>query len=132
LIAGLLAAEMTAKTGQLPSQVFAGIVARTGRTWYARSDNPAASALRKKIAALGPDDIQAGELAGSPITAKLTRAPGNGAAIGGLKLATKDGWIAVRPSGTEEIYKIYAESFVSEEHLKLLQADGRRIADGVV
>jgi phosphoglucomutase len=131
LIAGLLAAEMTAKTGKSPSALYADITAKVGHSFYARSDNPAESALRKKIAALTPEAVTATDLAGSPITAKLTRAPGNGAAIGGLKLETKDGWIALRPSGTEDIYKIYAESFVSADHLKALQAAGRDLAASV-
>jgi phosphoglucomutase len=131
LIAGLLAAEMTSKTGKSPSALFADIVARTGRTWYARSDNPAPAVLRKKIAAIAPDAITATELGGSPITAKETKAPGNNAAIGGIRLGTRDGWIAARPSGTEDIYKIYAESFVSADHLKTLQQDARRIVNRV-
>ena len=131
LIAGLLAAEMTAKTGKSPSALYADITAKVGRSFYARSDNPAAADLRKKIAALSPEGVAATELAGSPITAKLSKAPGNDAAIGGLKLETKDGWIALRPSGTEDIYKIYAESFVSADHLKALQAAGRDLAQSV-
>ena len=128
LIAGLLAAEMTAKSGKTPSLLYADITARVGRSFYARSDYPAEAALRKKIAALSPDAVMVKELAGSPITAKLGKAPGNGAVIGGLKLETKDGWIALRPSGTEDIYKIYAESFVSPAHLQALQAAGRELA----
>ena len=128
LIAGLLAAEMTAKTGKVPSALYADITARVGRSFYARADNPAAAALRRKIAALSPETVAASELAGSPITRKLSKAPGNGAAMGGLKLETKEGWIALRPSGTEDIYKVYAESFVSADHLKALQAAGRDIA----
>jgi len=129
LIAGLLAAEMTAQSGKTPSQLYADITARVGRSFYARSDYPAEAALRKKIAALSPDAVTAKDLAGSPITATLDKAPGNGAAIGGLKLESADGWIALRPSGTEDIYKIYAESFVSPAHLQALQAAGRRLAE---
>jgi phosphoglucomutase len=129
LIAGLLAAEMTAKTGKTPSQLYAGLTAQLGRSFYARADNPADAVTRGKIAALSPDTVADTELAGSPITRKLSKAPGNGAAIGGLKLETKDGWIALRPSGTEDIYKIYAESFVSADHLKSLQAAGRALAE---
>jgi phosphoglucomutase len=128
LIAGLLAAEMTAKSGKTPSQLYADITAKVGRSFYARSDNPADAVTRKKIAALSPDAVTAKELAGSPITATLAKAPGNGAAIGGLKLESADGWIALRPSGTEDIYKIYAESFRSPEHLQALQAAGRELA----
>lgn len=128
LIAGLLAAEMTAKTGKSPSALYADITARVGRSFYARADNPAPAALRQKTAALSPETVAASDLAGSPITRKLSKAPGNGAAIGGLKLETREGWIALRPSGTEDIYKVYAETFVSPEHLKTLQAAGRDIA----
>ncbi|MBV9551072.1 MAG: alpha-D-glucose phosphate-specific phosphoglucomutase [Alphaproteobacteria bacterium] len=128
LIAGLLAAEMTARTGKTPSQLYADITEKVGRSFYARSDNPANAATRKKIAALSPETVTATELAGSPITRKLSKAPGNGAAIGGLKLESREGWIALRPSGTEDIYKIYAESFVSSEHLAALQAAGRDLA----
>jgi len=127
LIAGLLAAEMTARTGKPPSVLYAGLTAQLGRSFYARIDHPAEAALRKKIAALSPDTVTDTALAGAPITRKLSKAPGNGAAIGGLKLETKDGWVALRPSGTEDIYKIYAESFVSAEHLKALQAAGRAL-----
>jgi phosphoglucomutase len=128
LIAGLLAAEMTAKTGKVPSALYAGLTAQLGHGYYARIDHPAEAALRKKIAALSPQTVTDDELAGSPIIRKLATAPGNGAAIGGLKLETRDGWVALRPSGTEDIYKIYAESFVSAEHLKALQAAGRALA----
>jgi phosphoglucomutase len=128
LIAGLLGAEMTAKTGKAPSALYAGLAAQLGHGYYARIDHPAEAALRKKIAALSPQAVTEDELAGSPITRKLATAPGNGAAIGGLKLETRDGWIALRPSGTEDIYKIYAESFVSAGHLKALQAAGRALA----
>ena len=129
LIAGLLAAEMTAKTGKSPSALYADLTAQLGRSFYARIDHPAEAALRKKIAALSPDTVTDAALAGAPITRKLSKAPGNGAAIGGLKLETRDGWVALRPSGTEDIYKIYAESFVSAEHLKSLQAAGQALAE---
>jgi phosphoglucomutase len=128
LIAGLLAAEMTAKTAKTPSQLYADITAKTGSSFYARSDNPADAAKRRKIAALSPEIVKTDDLAGAPIIRKLSNAPGNGAAIGGLKLESKDGWIALRPSGTEDIYKIYAESFRSPDHLKALQAAGRELA----
>src|SRR6185312_7594381 len=105
LIAGLLAAEMMARTGKAPSALYGEITAQVGRGYYARLDNPADAATRKKIAALSPDAVSLTDLAGSPITRALIKAPGNGAAIGGLKLESKEGWIALRPSGTEDIYK---------------------------
>ncbi len=121
LIAGLLAAEMTAREGKPPSRQFAGIMQAAGRTYYARIDNPADKPLRDKIAAITTDSVKQDSLAGDPITRKETTASGNGAKIGGIKLSTSKGWIAVRPSGTEDIYKIYAESFVDGSHLAKLQ-----------
>ncbi len=128
LIAGLLAAEMTARTGRTPSQLHGEISTRLGRSFYARIDHPADAATRRKIAALSPGAVTLKELAGSPVTRALATAPGNGAAIGGLKLESQQGWVALRPSGTEDIYKIYAESFVSPAHLEALQAAGRELA----
>lgn len=131
LIAGLLAAEMTARKGKPPSRQFADITKTVGRTYYARIDNPADSPLRDKIAAITTDSIKEDALAGSPITRKETNASGNGAKIGGIKLTTDKGWIAVRPSGTEDIYKIYAESFVDENHLSELQQDAKKLVAGL-
>jgi phosphoglucomutase len=131
LIAGLLAAEMMARKGKPPSRQFADITKTVGRTYYARIDNPADSPLRDKIAAITTDSIKEDALAGSPITRKETNASGNGAKIGGIKLTTDKGWIAVRPSGTEDIYKIYAESFVDEEHLSELQQDAKKLVAGL-
>jgi phosphoglucomutase len=127
LIAGLLAAEMTAREGKPPSKQFADITQKAGRTYYARIDNPADKPLRDKIAAITTDSIKLDSLAGDPITRKETTASGNGAKIGGIKLSTGKGWIAMRPSGTEDIYKIYAESFVDEAHLAKLQDDGKKL-----
>jgi phosphoglucomutase len=98
-----------------------------GKTFYARLDNPANESLRSKLGKAEPADIAATELGGDVIAKKISKAPGNGAAIGGIKLSTANGWIAARPSGTEDVYKIYAESFVSTEHLARLQADATRI-----
>lgn len=127
LIAGLLAAEMTAREAKPPSEQFADIARKAGRTYYARIDNPADKPLRDKIAAITADSIALDSLAGAPITRKETTASGNGAKIGGIKLSTAKGWIAMRPSGTEDIYKIYAESFVDEAHLARLQNDGKKL-----
>lgn len=118
LIAGLLAAEITAKTGQTPSQHFARLSERYGQTAYSRIDAPATAEQKKVLSSLSPEQVQATTLAGDPITAKLTRAPGNNEPVGGLKVTTEHAWFAARPSGTEDIYKIYAESFKGEEHLQ--------------
>jgi phosphoglucomutase len=127
LIAGLLAAEITARSGKTPDVLFEELTARLGKTFYARLDNPANESLRSKLGKAEPADIAATELGGDVIAKKISKAPGNGAAIGGIKLSTANGWIAARPSGTEDVYKIYAESFVSTEHLARLQADATRI-----
>ena len=131
IIAGLLAAEMTAREGKPPSQQFADLTKTAGRTFYARIDNPANKPLRDKIAAITTDSIKQDSLAGSPITRKETNASGNGAKIGGIKLTTDKGWTAVRPSGTEDIYKIYAESFVDEDHLAKLQQSAKALVAGL-
>ncbi len=115
---GLLAAEITAVTGQDPGQHYAALAARFGAPCYTRIDAAATPAQKAALARLSPEDVTASELAGDPIIAKLTRAPGNGAAIGGLKVVTDYGWFAARPSGTEDIYKLYAESFRDEAHLQ--------------
>jgi phosphoglucomutase len=127
IIMGLLAAEITARTKQDPSEFYASTTADLGRSFYARIDAPATTAQKAVLAKLDPSKVEAGELAGAPIEAKLARAPGNNEPIGGLKVATADGWFAARPSGTEEVYKIYAESFVSAEHLKEIQADAQAL-----
>jgi phosphoglucomutase len=121
LIAGLLAAEVTAKTGNTPDVLFDKLRKELGKTFYARVDQHAGAELRARLGRVTPGDVATTMLAGDAITAKLVTAPGNGHPIGGIKLATKNGWIAARPSGTEEIYKIYAESFVSQQHLAELQ-----------
>jgi phosphoglucomutase len=125
LILGLLAAEITAVTGKDPGEHYREIEAQFGRTWYTRIDTPTTAEVKDKLLKLSPEDVTATEMAGSPILAKLTRAPGNGAAVGGLKVTTKDGWFAARPSGTESIYKLYAESSVSPAHLDRLVAEAR-------
>ena len=127
LILGLLAAEITAKTGRDPGEHYQDLEAQFGSPVYERMDAPATHAQKAALKNLSPDDVSATMLAGEPILAKLTHAPGNGEAIGGLKVVTAHGWFAARPSGTEEIYKIYAESFKGEAHLKQLQEEAQQI-----
>ena len=127
LLLCLLAAEITAGTGKSPSQRYAELVAEFGDPSYARVDAPATREEKAKLAKLSPDAVTATELAGEPITAKLTEAPGNGAALGGLKVVTESGWFAARPSGTEDVYKIYAESFRGAEHLTQIQQEARQV-----
>ena len=123
----LLASEITAVTGSTPSQRYAELVARYGDPTYARVDAPASREEKAVLAKLSADQVKATELAGEPIVATLTEAPGNGAALGGLKVVTKSGWFAARPSGTEDVYKIYAESFQGAKHLARLQEEAREL-----
>lgn len=132
IILALLGAEITAATGKSPSQLHGELVERHGQSWYARVDAPATREQKAKLSKLSPEDVTAVELAGQDITAKLTAAPGNGAAIGGLKVTTADGWVAARPSGTEDVYKIYAESFISPEHLVQVQNAGREVVNAAL
>ena len=127
LIMGLLAAEMTARTGHDPNQVYASATHDLGQSFYQRIDSPAARGQKELLAHLDPASFEAKELAGEPVEAKLNRAPGNNQAIGGIKLVAKSGWFAARPSGTEDVYKIYAESFRSEDHLKQVQTDAQAL-----
>ncbi|WP_457607593.1 phosphoglucomutase (alpha-D-glucose-1,6-bisphosphate-dependent) [Nitratifractor sp.] len=132
IIMTLLAAEIKAVTGRDPAEIYAEYEARFGRSYYGRIDAPATPEQKAKLKALSPEDIKVRELAGEPIEGIFTRAPGNDAPIGGLKMVSANGWVAMRPSGTEDIYKIYAESFLSEEHLKALQEEGRQIVSEVI
>ncbi|WP_407319493.1 phosphoglucomutase (alpha-D-glucose-1,6-bisphosphate-dependent) [Isoptericola halotolerans] len=127
LLLALLAAEILATTGRSPSEHHADLVAEHGESWYARVDAPASREEKARLAALSPEQVSSTTLAGSEITAKLTEAPGNGAKVGGLKVTTSDAWFAARPSGTEDVYKIYAESFVSADHLAEVQAAARQV-----
>ena len=127
LIMGLLAAEITARTGKDPGEHYRELTAELGTPWYTRIDAPATSDEKRRIASLSPESVRAATLAGEPITGKLTRAPGNGASIGGLKIVAANGWFAARPSGTESLYKIYAESFLSERHLAMIVEEAQRI-----
>jgi phosphoglucomutase len=131
IILALLGAEMIATTGQDPGVLYEKLADELGRPYYARMDLPATPAQKKALKSLRPEAIAAKELAGEAIDAKMTRAPGNGAEIGGLKVAAHSGWFAVRPSGTEDLCKIYAESLRSEEHLKQIQDEALKIAQAV-
>ncbi|MDK2012511.1 MULTISPECIES: phosphoglucomutase (alpha-D-glucose-1,6-bisphosphate-dependent) [unclassified Deinococcus] len=132
LIPGLLAAEMTAVTGKTPSERLADLTARYGETAYDRQDAPADAAQKKILSNLSPEQVTATTLGSDPITAKLTRAPGNGAGIGGLKVTTDQAWFAARPSGTEDVYKIYAESFRGAEHLKQVMEEARDVVSAAL
>jgi phosphoglucomutase len=127
IILALLAAEITAHSGRDPGEHYRDLEARFGSPVYERIDAPASRDEKAILADLSPDQVTASELAGDPITARLTRAPGNDAAIGGLKVVTANGWFAARPSGTEDIYKIYAESFMGPDHLRRIQQEAREI-----
>lgn len=132
LILALLAAEIQAVTGQSPSQRYAELTEKFGDPAYARIDAPANREAKAKLKQLSASSITATEVAGEPITAILTEAPGNGAAIGGLKVETENAWFAARPSGTEDVYKIYAESFKGAEHLAQVQQDAQKVVDAAL
>ncbi len=132
IILNLLAAEITAKTGRDPSEHYRDLGNKFGTPVYERIDAPANAEQKTILKNLSPDQVTATELAGEPITARLTDAPGNGAAIGGLKVVTENGWFAARPSGTEDIYKIYAESFRDADHLAKIQDEARAIVSAAL
>ena len=132
LIMGLLAAEITVRTGKDPGEHYRELTAEFGAPCYTRIDAPATPAQKARLAKLSPEAVPASILAGDPIIATLTRAPGNGAPIGGLKVVARRGWFAARPSGTEHIYKIYAESFVDQSHLDAIVAEARAIVDSAM
>jgi phosphoglucomutase len=132
IILALLASEILAATGKSPSEHYAALTAQYGDPAYARVDAPANRAQKAKLSALSPDDVKASTLAGEEITAKLTEAPGNGAKIGGLKVTTESAWFAARPSGTEDVYKIYAESFQGPDHLAQVQAEAREVVSAAL
>ena len=127
IILALLASEILATTGKSPSEHYASLTERFGDPAYARVDAPADRDQKAKLAALSPEDVTADSLAGEEITAKLTEAPGNGAKVGGLKVTTENAWFAARPSGTEDVYKIYAESFRGPDHLAEVQEAAREV-----
>ena len=132
IILALLAAEILAVTGQTPSQRYEVLAAKYGAPVYARVDAPADREQKARLSKLSAEQVTATELAGEPITAKLTAAPGNGAPLGGLKVTTANGWFAARPSGTEDVYKIYAESFLGLEHLAQVQQAARELVNTVI
>ena len=128
----MLAGEITTKTGKDPGEIYQDFTNTFGAPVYARIDAPATPDQKDKLKKLSADQVTSSELAGDKIVSKLTHAPGNGAAIGGLKVSTANGWFAARPSGTENIYKIYAESFKGEDHLKQLQEEAQVVVNGVI
>ena len=132
ILLALLASEILAVTGRSPSQHYADMESAFGTSYYARVDAEASREQKARLAALSPDDVRAHELAGQPITAVLTNAPGNEAPIGGIKVTTDSGWFAARPSGTEDKYKIYAESLRDADHLAQIQAEAREVVDAAL
>ena len=132
LIMDLLAAEITARTGKDPGEHYQELTAEFGTPYYTRIDAPATPEQKAKLQELTPDAVKESDLAGEPITAKLTRAPGNQAPIGGLKVIAKSGWFAARPSGTENIYKIYAESFKSQSHLNAILSEAEEMVNNAL
>ena len=129
LILGLLAAEICAATGKDPGQFYGTVTADLGTSFYERTDAPATPAQKTRLGKLDPDDIKATQLAGEPILARMTRAPGNNQPIGGIKVTAANGWYAARPSGTENVYKIYAESFLGPDHLAQIQREAQAAID---
>ena len=132
ILLNLLAAEITAVTGKDPGDIYLELEARYGSPLYERLQAPAGMAQKKLLSSLRPEQVTSAELAGEPILAKITHAPGNGAAIGGLKVVTENGWFAARPSGTEDMYKIYVESFRGREHLERIKTEAQAMVDGVL
>jgi len=126
---GLLAAEIMAKTGKDPGEIYISLTERFGNPFYERIDEPANQERKSILKKLGPEMILCDTLAGEKIEAKLSHAPANGAPIGGIKVVAQNGWFAARPSGTEDIYKIYTESFKSREHLLQIQQEARDIVN---
>jgi phosphoglucomutase len=127
----LLAAEIIAETGRDPAEIYRELTAELGEPVYRRVDRPANPLQKQLLAQLRPEDISATELAGEPILAKLTRAPGNQAEIGGIKVVAANGWFAARPSGTEDVYKLYLESFLGVEHLQQIQRQAEELIQRV-
>jgi phosphoglucomutase len=132
LLLGLLAAEMLARTGKDPGEIYEGLTERFGAPAYQRIDAPCTPEQKAALLRLAPEQVHATELAGDPIAQMLTTAPSNGAPLGGLKVVTARGWFAARPSGTEDVYKIYAESFAGEEHLRRIQQEAQELISKVV
>ena len=131
MILGLLAAEITATTGHDPSELYNSLTPELGATFYERIDAPATHEQKALLAKLSPDELGASKLAGDEIVSVLTKAPGNDQPFGGIKVTAAGGWFAARPSGTEEVYKIYAESFRDQDHLHEIQGEAQRIISSV-
>jgi len=123
----MVSCEMLARTGKDPGEIYRSLTERFGAPVYERIDAPATPEQKAVLARLSPEQVTAKDFAGDPIEAMLTKAPGNGAPIGGLKVVTRRGWFAARPSGTENVYKLYAESFAGEEHLRQIQQEAREL-----
>jgi phosphoglucomutase len=132
IVPALLSAEITARMGRDPGEIYREFTRDLGEPVYDRIEAPATPEQKKALSKLSPEQVSSTELAGEKITAVLTKAPGNGSPIGGLKIATENGWFAARPSGTESIYKIYAESFKGEEHLRRIEEEAQAIVDGAL
>jgi phosphoglucomutase len=132
IVPALLSAEITARMGRDPAEVYRELAREFGEPLYDRVEAPATAEQKQILAHLSPQQIQSSELAGEKFQSILTKAPGNGAAIGGLKVITKNGWFAARPSGTEDIYKIYAESFLGPDHLHRILAEAQAIVDAAL
>jgi len=132
ILLNLLAAEITAVTGKDPGDIYLDLEARHGSPLYERLQAPANRAQKKLLSSLSADQVTSAQLAGEPILAKITHAPGNGASIGGLKVVTENGWFAARPSGTEDMYKIYVESFLGRDHLERIKVEAQTMVDGVL
>ena len=132
LIMDLLAAEITARTGKDPGEHYRAVEAELGTSHYTRIDAPASPEQKARLKTLSPEAVRQESLAGEPIIARLTKAPGNGAPIGGLKIVTRSGWFAARPSGTESVYKIYAESFRGQAHLDALVGEAQQLVDTAI
>jgi phosphoglucomutase len=132
LIMDLLAAEITARTGKDPGEHYRELTAEFGTAYYTRIDAPATPEQKARLKELSPDAVKESSLAGESIIAKLTRAPGNNAPIGGLKVVTGGGWFAARPSGTENVYKIYAESFKDQRHLDAILSEAQEIVNNAL
>jgi phosphoglucomutase len=129
IVPALLAAEMTARTGTDPGESYEALTAELGRPWFTRIDVPATPEQKDRLRRVSAESVSSSRLADQEITGRLTHAPGNGESLGGIKVTTADGWFAARPSGTERIYKIYAESFRGKAHLDAIVADAQRIVD---
>jgi phosphoglucomutase len=132
ILLGLLAAEITARTGKDPGEHYQELTSRLGVPYYLRIDAPATPEQKNRLKGLAPEAVPGDRLAGEPILAKMTRAPGHRGSLGGLKVVTQSGWFAARPSGTENIYKLYAESFRSPAHLDAIVEEAQKILDRVL